>query len=111
MVFLSGSRGPRWVQQRVSTLHVVLSGRLLGGLSRYNDGVLVHQLAGRVGEGGEGESDAVHLALIHALLMLLLQVSAPAEDKANSGQQQTPKHSCLWVHPNVQDLREMISFP
>ena len=73
-----GSGGPRGGHEGVSALLLapVLAG---GGVSgRDHDGVLVHQLAGGVGEGGQWQGDALHLALVHALLVVLLQVATPA---------------------------------
>lgn len=61
---------------------------LVGGgvaLGRDDDGVLVHQLAGRVGEGRQRQVDPLHLALVHPLLVLLLQVSAPGQPDAQPG--------------------------
>lgn len=57
---------------------LLLGGRLV--LGRDDDGVLVHQLAGGVGESRQGQGDPLHLALIHPLLVLLLQVSAPEHE-------------------------------
>lgn len=57
---------------------LLLGGRLV--LGRDDDGVLVHQLAGGVGESRQGQGDPLHLALIHPLLVLLLQVSTPEHE-------------------------------
>lgn len=73
----SSSRGPCRVNEWVAAFDDALRRRLLGGIVRrsYNDGVFIHQLAGGVGECRERKRDAVHLSLIHTLLVLLLQVT------------------------------------
>lgn len=79
---LSSSRGARRVDEGVAALDGALRRRrLLSRLSCHHDGVLVHQLAGGVGKCREGKRDAVHLALVHTLLMLLLQVTTPVNDQ------------------------------
>lgn len=65
--------------ERIAAVHaLLLGGRLV--LGRDDDGVLVHQLAGGVGESRQGQGDPLHLALIHPLLVLLLQVSTPEHE-------------------------------
>ena len=44
----------------------------------YDNGLLVHDLSGRVSEGRQGQGDSLHLPLTHFLLMLLFQVLPPA---------------------------------
>lgn len=73
----SRSRGSSLLaHERIAAVDALL---LRGGLvlGRDDDGVLVHQLAGGVGESRQGQGDPLHLALIHPLLVLLLQVSTP----------------------------------
>ena len=82
------SGGARGGHEGVSALlHApVLAG---GGVSgRDHDGVLVHQLAGGVGEGGQRQGDTLHLPLVHALLVVLLQVTTPAGQ--HTGQRSDP---------------------
>lgn len=54
-------------------------------LGRDDDGVLVHQLAGRVGEGRQRQVDPLHLALVRPLLALLLHVPAPGDPDTATG--------------------------
>lgn len=78
---LSSSRGAGRVDERVAAFGDTLRRGLLCRLSRLHDGALVHQLARRVGECRKGKCDAVHLALVHALLVLLLQVLTPKNNE------------------------------
>lgn len=76
----SSSRGARGVDKGVAALDGASRRRLLGRFGRHHDGVLVHQLARGIGEGGERERDAVHFSLVHALIVLLLQVATAVND-------------------------------
>lgn len=78
---LSSSRGACRVDEGVATLNDALRWCMLSGFSRHNDRVLVHQLARGVGECREGKGDAVHLSLVHILLVLLLQITTAANDR------------------------------
>lgn len=50
----------------------------------YNDGLLVHDLTGRIGEGRQGQGDSLHLPLTRFLLMLLFQVLSPVRKRKHS---------------------------
>lgn len=78
--FPSRSRGSSLLaHERIAAVDgLLLGGRLV--LGRDDDGVLVHQLAGGVGESRQGQGDPLHLALIDPLLVLLLQVSTPEHE-------------------------------
>lgn len=78
----SCTRGPSLlVNERVPAIHALLDGGRLA-LCRDHDGVLVHQLTAGVGEGGHGQVDLLHLALVHPLFVLLLYVPAPGRDRS-----------------------------
>lgn len=79
----SRSRGACGVDEGVAALAGALLRRLLRWLRRHHDGVLVHQLAGRVGECRQGKRDAVHLSLVHTLLVLLLKVTTPVKNESS----------------------------
>lgn len=82
---LSCSGGPCcWPHKWVSPLVKLLRWGLVVGFGRDDDGVLVHQLAGGVGEGGERKSDAMHLSLANALVMLFLKITTPARQTTKS---------------------------
>lgn len=49
-----------------------------------DNGLLVHELTGRVSEGRQGQGDSLHLPLTHFLLMLLLQVLPPVRKRKHS---------------------------
>ena len=50
----------------------------------YDNGLLVHDLTGRVSEGRQGQGDSLHLPLTHFLLMLLFQVLPPVRKRKHS---------------------------
>lgn len=76
----SCTRGPSLLShERVLAIQVLLDGGHLV-LRRDHNGVLVHQLAGGVGERGQGQVDSLHLALVHPLVVLLLHVLAPESE-------------------------------
>lgn len=55
------------------------------GVCVHHNDVLLHQLAGRVAESREGQSDPLHFALVGFLLPLLFQISAPERDRRDGG--------------------------
>lgn len=71
--------------ERVPAIHDLLDGGRLV-LCRDYDGVLVYQLAGGVGESRQGQGDPLHLALVHSLLVLLLQVPTPKHKRTTESQ-------------------------
>lgn len=76
----SGSRGASLAHEEGAALLQV--SRSL--VAVHNDGLLVYDLTGGVGEGRQGQGDPLHLPLTHFLLMLLFQVLAPVRKRKHS---------------------------